>query len=81
MQEVYNPKIWGRESFYDELAKAQKVEMEKREKERKERTKVINFLITRKNLPHYLFIYLEACCGFVSGGICNRNKENWGIIW
>lgn len=38
--ELYDPSIWGKESFYDELAKAQKIEMDKREKERKERTKV-----------------------------------------
>lgn len=38
--EIYNPKLWGKDSFYDELARIQKVEMDKREKERKERTKV-----------------------------------------
>merc|ERR1712004_540702 len=38
--ELFDPSIWGPESFYDELAKAQKVEMDKREKERKERTKI-----------------------------------------
>ncbi len=40
LQELYNPTIWGKESFYDELAKAQKIEMDKRERERKDRTKV-----------------------------------------
>ena len=40
LQELFNPLIWGKESFYDELAKSQKVEMDKREKEKKERTKV-----------------------------------------
>ncbi|CAG2235201.1 SAP30-binding protein [Mytilus edulis] len=38
--EVFDPHAWGKESFYDQLDKAQKVEMEKREKERKDRTKV-----------------------------------------
>ena len=38
--ELFNPAIWGPESYYDELAKAQKVEMDKREAARKERTKV-----------------------------------------
>jgi len=33
--EIYDPLRWGKESFYEELAKVQKVEMEKREKERK----------------------------------------------
>ena len=39
-QDLYNPGIWGEESYYDELAKVQKIEMDKREKEKKERTKV-----------------------------------------
>ena len=33
--EIYNPYIWGNESFYEELGKVQRLEMEKREKERK----------------------------------------------
>ncbi|XKL64172.1 hypothetical protein PGB90_004258 [Kerria lacca] len=37
---IYDPFRWGHESFYDELAKVQKTEMDKREKERKEKTKV-----------------------------------------
>ena len=40
LQEIYNTAIWGPESYYDELAKIQKAEMDKREKEKKERTKV-----------------------------------------
>ena len=39
-QDVYNPHEWAESSFYDELAKAQKADMERREKEKKERTKV-----------------------------------------
>ncbi|XP_064634928.1 SAP30-binding protein-like [Lineus longissimus] len=38
--ELYDPSIWGKESFYDELARAQKQEMDKRDKEKKDRTKV-----------------------------------------
>ncbi|CAG0897642.1 unnamed protein product [Darwinula stevensoni] len=38
--ELYDPHRWGEHSYYDELARVQKLEMEKREKERKERTKV-----------------------------------------
>ena len=40
VQELYDPSIWGKQSFYEELAKVQKEDMERREKERKERTKV-----------------------------------------
>lgn len=38
--EVYDPHSFGKESYYDALDKAQKLEMEKREKERKDRTKI-----------------------------------------
>lgn len=38
--EVYDPLRWGPESYYEELAKVQKAEMDKRDKERKEKTKV-----------------------------------------
>ncbi|PVD33831.1 hypothetical protein C0Q70_05092 [Pomacea canaliculata] len=38
--DLYNPHMWGKESFYDELDKAQKKDMERREKERKEKTKI-----------------------------------------
>lgn len=37
--EIYDPSQWGKESYYEELAKAQKVEMEKIEKARKESAK------------------------------------------
>ncbi|ODN02280.1 SAP30-binding protein [Orchesella cincta] len=39
-KDIYDPHIWDESSYYDEIAKAQKTEMERREKERKERTKV-----------------------------------------
>lgn len=38
--ELYDPKSWGKESYYEELAKSQKIEMDKREKDRKENVKV-----------------------------------------
>lgn len=37
---VYDPFKWNKNSYYDELAKVQKTEMDKREKERKEKPKV-----------------------------------------
>ncbi|KAK6624870.1 hypothetical protein RUM44_011734 [Polyplax serrata] len=37
---IYDPLKWGKESFYEELANVQKIEMDRREKEKKERTKV-----------------------------------------
>lgn len=37
---IYDPLRWGKESYYEELAKVQKAEMDRREKERKDRTKV-----------------------------------------
>lgn len=39
-KDVYNPHGWDESSYYESLAKAQKEEMAKREKEKKERTKV-----------------------------------------
>lgn len=38
--EMYDPLQWGPESFYEELAKAQKVEMTKRQKDKKESDKI-----------------------------------------
>lgn len=35
---MYDPLRWGKESYYEELAKAQKEEMDKRNKEQKEKT-------------------------------------------
>lgn len=37
---MFDPHCWGKESYYDELARVQKEEMDKREKERKDKTKV-----------------------------------------
>lgn len=39
-QELFDPSIWSEESCYTKLAAAQKEDMERREKERKEKTKV-----------------------------------------
>lgn len=37
---IYDPLSWGKESYYEELDKVQRAEMARREKERKEKTKV-----------------------------------------
>lgn len=42
--EIYDPLKWGKESYYDELAKAQKLEMDRREKEKKEKLAKIDFI-------------------------------------
>lgn len=42
--EIYDPLRWGKESYYDELAKAQKQEMERREKEKKDKLSKIDFI-------------------------------------
>ncbi|XP_059154430.1 SAP30-binding protein-like [Physella acuta] len=46
--EIYDPHIWGKESFYDELDKLQRKDMERREKEKKERTKIEFMTGTKK---------------------------------
>lgn len=38
--QIYDPLKWDKTSYYDELAKIQKADMEQREKERRERTKI-----------------------------------------
>ncbi|PSN36385.1 hypothetical protein C0J52_14453 [Blattella germanica] len=38
--QAYDPLRWGKESYYEELARVQKAEMDRREKERKDKTKV-----------------------------------------
>lgn len=40
--ENYDPLRWGKESFYEELAKVQKVEMDRREKERKAKVEFVS---------------------------------------
>ncbi|XP_045502266.1 SAP30-binding protein [Colias croceus] len=45
--EIYDPLRWGKESYYDELARVQKLEMDRREKERKEKSK-IDFISGKK---------------------------------
>ncbi|KAG5898549.1 hypothetical protein JTB14_012448 [Gonioctena quinquepunctata] len=44
---IYDPLKWNKESYYEELAKVQKVEMDKREKERKNKVEFISG--TKKN--------------------------------
>ncbi|KAL8561688.1 hypothetical protein ACOMHN_054985 [Nucella lapillus] len=47
--EVFNPLIWGKDSFYDELDKSQKKDMERREREKK--TKIEFVSGTKKSAP------------------------------
>lgn len=42
--EIYDPLRWGKESYYDELARVQKVEMDRREKEKKDKLSKIDFI-------------------------------------
>lgn len=42
--EIYDPLKWGKESYYEELARVQKVEMDRREKEKKEKLAKIDFI-------------------------------------
>lgn len=42
--EIYDPLKWGKESYYDELARVQKIEMDRREKEKKEKFAKIDFI-------------------------------------
>ncbi|CAH0401493.1 unnamed protein product [Chilo suppressalis] len=42
--EIYDPLKWGKESYYDELSRVQKLEMDRREKEKKEKLSKIDFL-------------------------------------
>ncbi|XP_077406332.1 SAP30-binding protein isoform X1 [Vanacampus margaritifer] len=39
-KDMFDPHVWSEESYYEALAKAQKVEMDKLEKAKKERTKI-----------------------------------------
>jgi len=49
--ELYDPHWWGKESYYEELGKAQKLEMDRREKERRERTKISYVTAVKKVEP------------------------------
>ena len=54
---MYDPSIWGPESYYIELGKAQKEEMDRREKERKDKTKVSGAINLFKTfLLHLMYI-------------------------
>ncbi|XP_033752325.1 SAP30-binding protein-like [Pecten maximus] len=46
--EIFDPHRWGKESFYDALDKAQTIEVNKREKEKKDRTKIEFVVGTKK---------------------------------
>lgn len=70
--ELYDPTIWGEQSFYEELAKVQKEDMERREKERKERTKVEVVTVTKK---------LDSSSSAASGDASKQNKRSkWDIV-
>ncbi|OWF50539.1 SAP30-binding protein [Mizuhopecten yessoensis] len=47
--EIFDPHRWGKESFYDALDKAQTIEVNKREKEKKDKTK-IEFVVGTKKI-------------------------------
>lgn len=47
--EIYDPHIWGKESYYDELDKAQRKDMERREKEKRDKTKIEFVVGTKKS--------------------------------
>jgi len=47
--EIYDPHIWGKESFYDELDKTQRKDMERREREKKDKTKIEFVVGTKKS--------------------------------
>lgn len=42
--EIYDPLKWGKESYSDELSRVQKIEMDRREKEKKEKMAKIDFI-------------------------------------
>lgn len=42
--EIYDPLRWGKESYSDELARVQKVEMDRREKEKKDKLAKLDFI-------------------------------------
>lgn len=58
---LYDPLRWGKESFYEELGRLQKEDMEKRQKERKEKTKVssTNMFVMLIKFTRY---YLDNLC-------------------
>ncbi|XP_011559867.2 SAP30-binding protein [Plutella xylostella] len=49
--EIYDPLRWGKESYFDELAKAQKAEMDRREKEKKDKLSKIDFITGSTKKP------------------------------
>jgi hypothetical protein len=70
---IFDPFKWGKESFYDELAKVQDIEMAKREKENKNlKTKVsmngsiiLLFSKSRSDIIRHLFYHLVQRIFFV----------------
>lgn len=42
--EIYDPLKWGKESYYDELSRVQRLEMDKREKEKRDKMSKFDFI-------------------------------------
>jgi len=65
--QIFDPFKWGKESFYDELAKVQKIEMDKREKDKKDlKTKVSSYFKTKlqvntSEVPLFIGIQFGDC--------------------
>ncbi|CAG0920889.1 unnamed protein product [Notodromas monacha] len=74
--ELYDPTRWGSESYYDELGKAQKADMERREKER-QRTKVEVIAGTAKKLTSTSTATAPAS---VPGVAEERKRSKWDQV-
>ncbi|XP_026676202.1 SAP30-binding protein [Diaphorina citri] len=76
---MYDPLRWGKESYYEELAKAQKEEMDKRNKEQKEKTKVEIVVGTAKKPAGGTATVIKASGIAVSAEDKNR-KSKWDQV-
>jgi len=63
---LYDPLRWGKESFYEELGRVQKEDMEKRQKERKEKTKV-SYVCVCDLIIEWYFIYIFFLIAIIVG--------------
>lgn len=48
-KEIFDPDCWKESSYYDALSSAQRIEMDKREKEKKDRTKIEFTTVTKRD--------------------------------
>ncbi|TFK04661.1 separin [Platysternon megacephalum] len=62
-KDMFDPHGWSEDSYYEALAKAQKIEMDKLEKAKKERTKVINQGLW--NLEINLLAFIHSLLKFI----------------